>query len=80
VNLCFAGIKQEKSQKGPTRRTKKHILRGNQLEKTLEDTRRRPSMGGPLGIGHGWTAMPLVRLATLEPTYQPPSYVGPPLP
>jgi hypothetical protein len=48
VNLCFAGIKQEKSQRGPTRRTKKHILCGNQLEKTLEDTRRRPTDGGPI--------------------------------
>jgi hypothetical protein len=46
VNLCFAGIKQEKSPRWSTCRTKNHIPPWPQVEKTLEDMRRQGTEGG----------------------------------
>jgi hypothetical protein len=46
MNLCFAGIKQEKSLRWTTCQTKNHIPPWPQVKKILENTRRQATKGG----------------------------------
>jgi hypothetical protein len=64
-----AMVYQEKEAIYQGRQGKKYIPPWNQVKNDLEDTRRRPTEGGPPGSQPGQSTQ-------VGPTYQPPPQVG----